>query len=393
MNFKSSRFFKKADKIPSLVQGGVVYTIFSKFGVLKKVKDNNWLFLLTVTLLVTVPVVLLSIYEGNFVGDKVSVSFSRDISAIIRGFVVVPIFILVDPIIDKVFKVFLTRSKRLIEEYEIERFEGLLTRVGRLTSSAIPEVIIAIIVILYFLYQFKLSEFDVDTWAMYANGKGFTLAGKYFVFIGLPVYQFLFARWIWRYLIWVFVVSKLSKFNLKIFASHSDGMGGLEFVSIVPVSFGLIGFCLSMIVASMISELVVFQGKSLIEFIPLILVHVIAVTIITIGPLLFFSLKLLKAKAKGINQYGALLAEHHELFEKKWFREDKKEQILGNMDASSLADINGGYEVVSSMKVFPMSKERLIQFIVFITIPFLPLYFTMHSIKDILNKLTSYLLA
>ena len=171
-------------------------------------------------------------------------------------------------------------------------------------------------------------------------------------------------------------------------------MGGLEFFSIVPLAFGIIVFCLSMLISGTISESVIFLNKSLFNFIPLIIVYLLGITILIFGPLLIFVVSLIKAKAKGINMYGALLVKHHNAFEQKWLHgKETNEEILGNTDNSSLADINAGYEVVSSMQIFPMPKDRVIRFLIFIALPFLPLYFTVHSISEIMTKISNYIFA
>jgi hypothetical protein len=66
----------------------------------------------------------------------------------------------------------------------------------------------------------------------------------------------------------------------------------------------------------------------------------------------------------------------------------KNEHLLGSLDNSSMADINGSYQqAVKEMSIIPINRKSLIWMILMLMIPFLPLLFTMYSLKDLVDKL------
>ncbi len=378
------------EELPSLVEGGMLYFLLEKLRIAKDGTTHRGKYMLFTFVFTCLPIIVLTLIEGDFFLGSVDIPFIRDLSAIVRYFIAIPIFVFIEPFVDKVFTTFIYRTKRIIKPEDENRFDNFLDQLDRMTTSIIPELVIVAGVVLFFSSQVTSADLGLSTWSISADAEKLTWAGRYYIFISMPIYQFLFARWIWRYFIWVYSIYRISRFDLKIFVSHADAMGGLEFVGVVPFAFSITMFALSTIVAGMIGEGVVFQGNSLFKYVPIILVYAVGVVTMLIAPLSMFVVKLMKAKAKGINLYGALLVDHHQDFEKKWFRKNQEETILGNMDASSLADINGGYESVSGMQIFPMTKQKTLALLVIVLVPFLPLYFTVHSITDIMNKLSTF---
>ncbi len=116
-------------------------------------------------------------------------------------------------------------------------------------------------------------------------------------------------------------------------------------------------------------------------------------TLLFLGPLVFFMPKLTNGKIAGILSYGLLINRHHDAFNSKWTGKGHLDQseMLGNMDASSMADINGGFESIREMKVLPLSKNFLYRFIAITAIPFIPLIFTEYSMDELYQNIVNRL--
>jgi len=68
---------------------------------------------------------------------------------------------------------------------------------------------------------------------------------------------------------------------------------------------------------------------------------------------------LLQIKRKALLEYGALVTIHNQLFEKKWIEKNEPagDTLLGNPDASSLADLGSSFTVVRQMGLVPIDNH------------------------------------
>lgn len=88
--------------------------------------------------------------------------------------------------------------------------------------------------------------------------------------------------------------------------------------------------------------------------------------IILVAPLLVVTPLLFRTKRKALFEYGALVTEHNQLFDRKWIRGEEAgdEVIMGNPDASSLIDLGSSFTVVRQMGVVPIDKQTLIGLVI-----------------------------
>jgi hypothetical protein len=109
------------------------------------------------------------------------------------------------------------------------------------------------------------------------------------------------------------------------------------------------------------------------EKFPMIVYGVLAVTVLVV-PLLVVAPVLLNTKKRALIEYGALVTKHNQLFQAKWVSHvsDRGDNLLGNPDASSLADLGSSFSVVRQMRLVPITKPTLITLAVAAALPMLP---------------------
>ena len=75
-------------------------------------------------------------------------------------------------------------------------------------------------------------------------------------------------------------------------------------------------------------------------------------------------------------------------FDEKWLRGGAPpgEPFIGSADIQSLADFGNSYEVIKEMRLFPFSKETILQLAVITLLPVVPLVFTMFSAQQLLDR-------
>jgi hypothetical protein len=81
-------------------------------------------------------------------------------------------------------------------------------------------------------------------------------------------------------------------------------------------------------------------------------------------------------------------------FDAKWLHGGSlpDEPLVGSADIQSLADLSNSFEIVSSIRLAPISKETVIQFVVMTVVPMAPLVLTIIPLEELLKKLFSILL-
>jgi hypothetical protein len=242
------------------------------------------------------------------------------------------------------------------------------------------------------------EQITLNTSIWYAIGATAELqlspAGFWLAYISLPVYQFIFLRWLFRIGVWAWFLWSVSRLELYLVSTHPDKAGGLGFLGQSAVAF--IPFLLAQgaLLSAMIAERILYQGAELMAFKQEIAVFIVFLLILVLGPLSVFAPKLAKAKREGLLSYGALASRYVREFDKKWLGggADSGESFIGSGDIQSLADLNNSFEVIKSMQMFPFGKQTVMQLAVVGLLPLLPLLLTIISLEELVKRLVGIML-
>ena len=138
---------------------------------------------------------------------------------------------------------------------------------------------------------------------------------------------------------------------------------------------------------------IIHQDGIFSEYALTILIYVVLLPIFLYAPLLLFIPTLIRAKSNGIFKFGNLLRKHNLDYIEKWIYspETKDHRILGSMDNSSLADINGSYEPIREMKIIPIDFRLLVTSALLNSIPYIPLVFTNYTFREVIDFVIQFL--
>jgi len=111
--------------------------------------------------------------------------------------------------------------------------------------------------------------------------------------------------------------------------------------------------------------------------------------LMALGPLLFFSPCLMRAKKKGLREYGMLASRYVREFDLKWVRGGATgdEKLIGSGDIQSLADMGNSFQVIRDIQPFPFGKDTVILLVAITLIPVGPLVLTMIPLEELIMKL------
>ena len=396
----ASRELQRDARDFSLVLGGPLFQLLRRThltdGALHLLRRR----IIAAVVLTWAPLLVLSALSGHLLGRAVAIPFLLDLETHIRFLVVVPLLLAAELVVHERLLPIVRGliEGELIPEKELPRFDRALRSALRWRNSVVAEILIiaAVYLIGVLVVWRRYTAPHADTWYVSTLGDHPQLSpgGMWFVWVSLPVFQFLLLRWYFRLLIWIRFLWQLSRLRLNLLPTHPDNVGGLGELGNTVYAFTVLLVAQGAIVAAQIANRVLLLGATLPQFAAVIAAVVGVLLLVVLGPMCLFSTQLSRAKRTGLLEYGALAERYVRQFDTKWLRggAPRAEALLGSADIQSLADLANSFTVVRSMRVIPVSTQAVIQLIVAVCAPIAPLVLTMMPLGELLKKLLGLIL-
>jgi len=280
-------------------------------------------------------------------------------------------------------------ERRIVLPEDRVRFDGAVDAAIRFRNSIPLEVGLLLIVysIGLWLWNSRVG-INAPTWYATSGGRwNLTAAGYWYVFVSIPIIQFLLLRWYLRLFIWFRFLWQVTRLNLNLITTHPDRCAGLAFIGKSAYAFGPILFAQGAMLAGVIASRVPYRGESLLSFKLQIGGFVVFFVLVILGPLLMFTPQMARAKRKGLADYG-LLAQHYvEEFQQKWIvGKSSSAELLGSGDVQSLADLGNSYALVRDMRSVPFGLEDISRLAAATAAPLVPLLLTVFSPEELIMR-------
>jgi hypothetical protein len=285
-------------------------------------------------------------------------------------------------------------ERRIVLPQDLPRFESAIQSAIRLRNSIPSELgLLLVVYSLGFWFWHNRVGFDRSTW--YANSGGrwnLTPAGFWYVFVSIPIVQFILLRWYLRLFIWFRFLWRVSRMGLHLIPTHPDRCAGLAFLGKSSYAFAPILFAQGAMLAGLVASRVLYRGESLTSFKLQIGGFIVFFVLAILGPLLMFTPKMAQARRKGLADYGLLAQRYTEGFEQKWVRNSStSEELLGAADIQSLADLGDSYGLVRDMRSVPFGLDDVTRLAAATAAPLVPLLLTIFSPEELLMRIIKVL--
>lgn len=383
----------------SLVLGGPLFQLLRRTHLAGDALELLRQRLLLIPLLAWLPLLVLSLIEGEALGGRAAVPFLLDIEVHVRFLVALPLLIVAELVVHQrmrfVVRQFLERN--LIPQNALPRFEEAIASAFRMRNSVLAEVLlIAFVYVVGILLIWRhYLALSTDTWYAVPTAEGLKLSitGAWYGYVSLPIYQFLLVRWYYRIFIWTRFLWQVSRIELSLIPTHPDRVGGLGFLANTAYAFMPLAVAHGAMLAGPIANRIFYLGAALPEWKVEIAVMVVFLLCLVLGPLLVFSPQLAQAKRTGNREYGALAERYVREFDAKWLRggAPANEPLVGSGDIQSLADLVNSFEVVRTMQLAPITRDAFIRLVAATLIPVVPLLLTMMPFEELVGKLLGIL--
>ena len=379
----------------SLVLGGPLFQLLRR----AHLSDDALLLqrrrIVVISLLAWLPLAVLAALGGRLFGSDVAVPFLLDVDVHVKFLVAMPLLVAAELMVHQRMRsvALAFRERNLVSDTAAARLDAAVASAYRLRNSVTAEVVlIAIVYIVGVTIVWRqYVALDAATWyaTPAAGGSNLTLAGVWYGYVSLPIFQFLLCRWYFRIFIWARLLWQVSRIELQLVPTHPDRVGGLGFLATTSYAFVPLLMAHGALLAGNLATQIFHAGASLTQFRLEILLLVILMVILVVGPLLVFAPQLAAARRTGLREYGTLAQRYVRDFDAKWVRGDvaADEPMLGSGDIQSLADLGNSYSIIQDMRIVPVTKQAMLQLGAATLAPITPLLLTLMPLEELLKKL------
>ncbi|NEX93803.1 hypothetical protein [Caulobacter sp. 17J65-9] len=306
---------------------------------------------------------------------------------------------LVNPRMAEVARHFLRAD--LIAPDERNRYSQQLDRLLRLRDSRLVQVLclaaaLTAAVLAAVSFERELAGSEHLAWRLAPDG-GPSAAAVWHAVVALPLYYYVVLGFTWRVLLWWSYLWRTSRLNLKLAPGHPDQAAGLGFLAVGLRGFQPAVFALAVAPAGALASVVLerrppFQDPTF--SVATAGVVALAMVIMAVFPLTFFSWRLLEARRDGQLAYSALSERQLRRFEAKWLDTPPGEMPdpLETPDFSAVIDLSSTVATAGRLRVTPFSRTDLLRLAFAAIVPFAPVALIEVPATEILREAVKLLL-
>jgi len=382
----------------SLVLGGPLFQLWRRTRLSGDALELARRRLVVIASIAWLPLLVLSLIGGHALGGGIKIPFLYDIEAHVRFLVALPILVAAELIIHLRMRPAVNRfvERRIVADEDVLKFHAAIESAKRVRNSVFVEIVLLVLVYSLGLWVWS-NQIATGTPSWYSMNGGslrhLTLAGYWYAFVSIPIFQFILLRWYLRLFIWFWFLWRISKLNLRLNATHPDRAAGLGFLGTASYAYAPILFAQGALLSGLIANRVLYDGQDLISFKMEAAGLVVFFVLFILGPLLVFSPHLNRAKRRALRDYGGLGSRYVQEFDEKWIHgaAASKEELLGNADIQSLADLGNSFATVAETRLVPFGMKDAIRLAAATAVPLIPLGLTILSLEELLTRLIKIL--
>ncbi len=380
----------------SVVLGGPLFQLLRRAHIADDALEMVRQRVLVISLIAWLPLLVLAAVDGQLLDGSVAIPFLLDLEVHIRFLVAVPLLIVAELVVHRrlrpIARAFLDRG--IIPEASVAQFDEAVRSAFRLRNSVAAELLLIAVVYgvgIFVVWHHYSALQTTATWYAVPSPDGLTLslAGFWYAYVSVPIFQFLLLRWYFRLFVWTRFLWHVSRIELSLIPTHPDRVGGLGFLANTVYAFMALLAAHGAMLSAQFANRIFFAGASLTDFKVETGAMVLFLLCLIFVPLLVFSPQLANAKRKGLSEYGMLAQRYVREYDAKWLRggAPADEPLVGSADIQSLADLGNSFDVIRTMRIAPMTKDAILRLAVAVLLPILPLALTMMSLEDLLKRL------
>jgi hypothetical protein len=378
--------------------GGIITRVLQHFNI----SMSRWHLALAVVCVAWVPLAILTAIDGTFIGGA-DTPFIKDYSRQGRLLLGVPLLIIIHNLVyGKLPLVLQYVAEVLMWPREREIFiKGALQKAKRSGNALWLQAFLMVLVVVVAISPLGGARFfdthdEVNSW-IFTKQSGIVTtspAGKWMQYVSIPVFQFLYIRWLWRYLMWVVLMFRISRIPLRLRPTSPDGAGGLGILMLAQRNFHFFFLVSGVVLAS---NMVTGYARGYLSFDALkveIFGFLLLSLILIFFPLFFFMRQLVMTKYLGLLRMGRGGENITSSFEDQWVQDvsGKGARTDEPMNPSVQMDYTSIYRNLMSFSIVPIRIGDIVLIALVLFTPYVPLFFMHFSVGELLEKIIGVLL-
>lgn len=278
----------------SLALGGPLFQLYRRAHLSGDALELLHRRIVVIALIAWLPLFLLSLLQGHALAGVIRIPFLYDVEANVRFLVAIPMLIagevFVHSHISPLIRWFVERG--IVSEKDLPRFKAAVNSGLRVRNSVVVEVALLALVYTVGLWAWR-SQIAMAESTWYAAPEKshihLTLADYWYVFVSIPIFQFLLWRWYLRLGLWFRLLWQISRLDLRLTAVHPDRAGGIGFLGETSYAFGPVLFAQGAMLAGVIGNRILYEGQKLLSFKMEAIGLVAFIVLVVLGPLVMFT--------------------------------------------------------------------------------------------------------
>jgi hypothetical protein len=361
-----------------------------------------------VVVLTWVPVALFALLGGFVGGGLVATNFFADFAAYAQFLIAMPLFVVAEPLVDESTRGAARQfvSCGIIRPEDSQRLYLLHARIKQLRTSCWPDIVCVAVAYALSL-AILVPEFGskpVPTWHVqeYARWRTLSWAGGWEFLVALPLLNYTWLRFVWKILMWIFYLRRVSRIRLELHPTHADLTGGIGFISNAQSHFAIfiLAYGISNIAATVGYEITIlhYDLSTMTVWGPLVGFAIGAPLLFTL-PLFMFTRQLYSSKRRALEVYRQRLTEHSRQVEAHWLMNTRNLESAPDeiRELTELNTLGTMFTRIENMRVVPLDMRSFGQLVgsslgsVATLLPILHVNGNVTGVFDAIGKLLGHL--
>jgi hypothetical protein len=334
------------------------------------------------------PLVVLALVQRATTGG--ADSLIGDLSVHARLLVAMPLFLVAERFLDRIGRVTVARlfDEGYVPPSAAVRVRALLVRVQRWRDAALPETLL--LAAAFLLGVLALVGWTAPAGAIHGLGEPRWDAVRiWYGLAALPIFQFVLWRALFRWALWLRVLFGLARVPLRLLPAHADRRAGIAFLKTANVFYcALMLMATSAVICGAWATQMATYGTPLATFRSPFFVLVILGLLVSFAPVIVFTPQLLRARIRGLREYGALVSDYAQRFETRWVGRVDRSDVLGTPDIQALSDLTNAYQHnIEPLGIFLFSRADWTQLLAATFIPAIPLLLWQSPAHEVVKRI------
>jgi hypothetical protein len=338
------------------------------------------------------PLVVYALWQRRLLPGTVNEPLLQHFGVHARLLVALPLLIVAEATTRASLRVSLPQfsSRGLIGDTQLPAFRAILERASRLRASRTALLaMIALAMVGSAIGWSNAEELHELAWDATPGASGFHFGIFWFSFVSRPLFLLALLAWAWRLGVVGWAFARIARLDLALAPTHPDRAGGLGFLERTTAGLAPLFLAITVPIAGHWGHEVAYHGLDVRALKGPAGALLLLNLVIAVAPMFAFAPRLRALRRGAIASWGALLAEHGRLVERRWLRREtlSDDALLNAPELGPVADIVALYETVRSIRMAPITRNSVLPPLFATAIPLIPVAAAQIPLKEIVKKL------